>query len=195
MGQKKLILISALLATMACSCGSSNGEKSSYLDSTMSIKTTTISETSSPTASKVKFEPFNNVDDVRQKLSAVGIGELGNWRDDDMGGFSSITSYHQFGGSERPNNLAYYLESDNSSSIKTLKLVLNINSGSKKTALSNFAETIEKTYKALHLEPDTKIMNEVKHGKELSGISETYTVRTELEKSSIETWKFIIETK
>jgi len=195
MRQKNLILISVLFATMTSSCGYSGGDNSSNSDTTVSMETTIPSETSSPTVSKVKFEPFNNVDDVRQKLSAVGIGELGRWRDDEIGDYMSITPYYQFGGGEIPNNLAYYLESDNSSSIKTLKLVLNINNGNKKAALSKFVETIGKTYKALGLEADTKIMNEAKFGKELSAESGTYTARTELEKSKIETWKFIIATK
>jgi hypothetical protein len=185
MGQKNLILISALLATMASSCGSSSGD----------METTTPSETSSPTASKVKLDLFNNVDDVRKKLSAIGIGELGRWRDDEMGGFMSITSYHQFGGGDMPNNLAYYLESNNSSSIKTLKLVLNINNGNKKLALSKFAETVGKTYKALGLTPNNQIMNAAKNGKEVKVDKDTHTEKIELEKSRIETWKFLIETK
>ncbi|HYG03894.1 MAG TPA: hypothetical protein VD927_15710 [Chryseosolibacter sp.] len=179
----KLILISTLLAALSCSCSSSNGDNNS--------SSVAISETSS----KVRFAPFNNVEDVRQRLSAVGIGELGRWREDEMGGFISITPYHEFGDGEKLNNLACYLESQSANSIKTLKLVLNINNANKKAALSEFAEIIGKTYKALGLGPDTKIINEVKFGKELSAESETYKARTELEKSRIETWKFIFETK
>lgn len=195
MRQKNPILISVLFATMTSSCGYSGGDNTSNSYTTVSKETTIPSETSSPTVSKVKFEPFNNVDDVRQKLSTVGIGELGPWRNNEIGDYMSITPYYQFGGNEIPNNLAYYLESDNSSSIKTLKLVLNINNGNKKAALSKFVETIGKTYKVLGLEADTKIMNEAKFGKELSGESGTYTARTEVEKSKIETWEFIIATK
>lgn len=77
MGQKQILLVSALLATIFSSCGSSSGDKTSNADTTVPMETTLPSETSSTTASKVKFEPFNNVDEVRQKLSAVGIGELG----------------------------------------------------------------------------------------------------------------------
>ncbi|RYE56273.1 MAG: hypothetical protein EOP48_08380 [Sphingobacteriales bacterium] len=195
MGQKNLILISAFLAAIFSSCGCSTGDKTSNADTTVPMETTKPSETSLPTESKVKFEPFNNVDDVRKKLSEVGIGELGRWRDDELGGYISITPYHQFGGGDMPNNLAYYLEGDNLSSIKTLKLVLNINNENKKAALSKFVETIGKTYRALGLGADTKIMNEAKFGQELSAESETYTAKTELEKSNIETWKFVITTK
>ncbi len=130
-----------------------------------------------------------------QKLSAVGIGELGKWRDDEMGGYMSVTPYYQFGDSDVLNNLAYYLESDNSSSIKTLKIVLNINNGDKKSALSKLGDTIGKTYRALGMEPDTNIINDLKFGQELKRERDTYKMRTEVEKSRIETWKFVIETK
>lgn len=112
-----------------------------------------------------------------------------------MGGYMSITPYHQFGDGTPPNNLAYYLESDNPNSIKTLKLVLNISDGNKKPALAKFAEVIGKTCSALRIPPDTKIMAAAKVGKELSAQSGDYTTRTKLEKSRIDTWKFIIETK
>ena len=195
MGQKKLLLISALLITIMYSCNSSNWDNDSNSDTNDKMETTSASEASSTTASKVKFAPFKNIDDVRQKLSAVGIGELGSWRDDQMGGYMSITSYYQFGGGDQPSNLAYYLAGDNSSSIKTLEIVLNINHGDKKRALSKFGETIRKTYKAVGLEPDTKIINELKFGKLLKSESGTYKARTEVEKSGTETWKFLIETK
>ncbi len=107
----------------------------------------------------------------------------------------SITSYYQFGGGNLPNNLAYYLESDNANSIKTLKLVLNINNGNKKPALIKFADTVGKTFKALGLTPNKQIMNAAKRGEEVKYTRDNYTERIELEKSRIETWKFVIETK
>jgi hypothetical protein len=195
MRKKNIILISALLATMAFSCGSPNGDKTSNPDAVLPVDTTMPLGTSSKKISKVKFEAFNNVDNVRQKLSAVGIGELGRWRDDGRRGFSSASPYYQFDGGEIPNELAYFLQSDDSTYIKTLKLVLNINNGKKKSALAKFAETIGKTYEALGLGPDTKIMNEAKHGKELKGESGTYRASIAEEKPGRETWEFVIETK
>lgn len=195
MRQKILIAISALLAIMVSSCGSSNYEKNLSSDITIPIETTTPSETYAVTASKVKFEPFNNVDNVRQKLSAVGIGELGSWRDNEMGGFMSITTYYQFGSDNPSNNLAYYLESDNPGSIKTLKLVLNINNGNKKPALLKFAETVVKTHEVLGLAQNNQIINAAKIGKEIKVDKDSHTEKIELEKSRIETWEFVIETK
>ena len=188
----KFLLFLAIITT-ATSCGSSDTGTETV--STAQETTTTPSEISTNSSSKVKFEPFNNIDNVRQKLSSVGIGDLGRWRDDEMGDYMSITSYHQFGGGNMPNNLAYYLESDNSNSIKTLKLVLNINNRNKKPALSKFAKTVDKTYKVLGLTPNNQIMNAAKSGKEIKVDKGTHSEKIELEKSRIETWKFIIETK
>ena len=180
-----------LLTSFTFSCGNSDRNQNVNVEDSLSKD----NAASSQTITKVKFEPFNNVDDVRQKLSSVGIGDLGRWRDDEMGGYMSITPYYEFGDNTKPNNLAYYLERDNSSSIKTLKLVLNINNGDRKAAIAKFNEVISETYRALKLEPDTKTLNLLKYGKELSAESEFYTTRTEKVKSNIESWNFIIETK
>ena len=187
MRQFKSLLFTTIILTFI-SCGSSETKTSSEK------KDPSTSENTSSKA-KVKFEPFNNIEDTRQKLSAVGIGELGTWRDDQIGGYMSITTYHQFGGGNIPNNLAYYLESDNQDNIKSLKLVLNINSGNKKVALTTLAETVDKTYQALGLTPNNQIIALIKAGKETKAEKDTYTEQVKLEKSKIETWHFIIKTK
>src|SRR5690606_14230632 len=108
-------------------------------------KGNTEEKTETLVADRVKVESFNDVDGTRSKLSTVGIGELGKWRDDEMGGFISITNYYTFGENDL-NNLAYYLESDNSDYVTTLKLVLNINNKIEKgQALNNLTEVAEKT--------------------------------------------------
>lgn len=194
MGQKTNFLLSVLLVTTIASCVSSSGDIASDSGTTAAIEKKSSSDISSAT-STVKFEPFNNIDEVRQKLSAIGIGEFGNWGGDEMGSYMSITPYYQFGDGTPKNNLAYYLEGDKPNSIKTLQLVLNINNDNKKSALAKFAEIIGKTCTALGLPPDTKTMAAAKAGKELRAESGTYMTRTEQEKSRTETWKFIIETK
>jgi hypothetical protein len=187
MRQFKSLLTATIIITFI-SCGSSETKTSSDKQKELTTENPSSKE-------KVKFEPFNNIDDTRQKLSAVGIGELGTWRDDQMGGYMSITTYYQFGGGNIPNNLAYYLESDNQDNIKSLKLVLNINGGNKNVALKTLAETVDKTYQALGLTPNTQIITAIKAGKKIKLEKDTYTEQVKLEKSKIETWHFIIQTK
>jgi len=178
-----LKLLSIIFITMLIACNSNDQNLKNNSDSNVDSATT------------VKFVPFNNVDELRSKLSLIGIGELGKWREDGMGGYMSITPYYEFGDESKPNNIALYLESDNSSTIKTLKMVLNIYNNDSKNAISEFIDVIDKTYKVLGLETDTKILNELKHGKELKAESENYKCETIKVKSNIETWKFIVETK
>lgn len=186
-----ILLLAIFTTPISCS---SSGTGTEIVSNSQQSPVTPLG-TSHTLPSIVKFNPFNNINSVRINLSSVGIGDLGRWRNDEMGGYISITSYHHFGGGNMPNNLAYYLESDNSNAIKTLKLVLNINNGNKKTALLKFAKTIERTYKALDLIQNSEIIKAAKTGKELKVDKETHIEKIELEKSLIETWKFIIETK
>ncbi len=195
MKKRYLVLTSVFLTTIIFSCAPSSSDEISNTETAAPTETTAPSGTIAVTAPKVKFVPFGNVDEVRQKLSSVGIGELGMWKDDGMGGYMSITPYHEFGGETPQNNIAYYLESDNSSYIKTLKLVLNINNGDKKPALEKFADIIGKTFTALGMSSDAKMIASAKTGKELKTAEDTYTASVKLDKSRIETWKFVMETK
>ncbi|SEK39601.1 hypothetical protein SAMN04488505_101118 [Chitinophaga rupis] len=171
------VLCLATIITAASSCGSAETQKAA---------------TAAP--SPVKLSQFNDVEDVQKRLSAAGIGELRKWKGDGFGYLSS-SPYFSFGEGELPDNMAYYLESDNANNIKKLKLVLNINTANKKTALSKFAETVEKTYNVLELPPSSEIVKAAVTGKATEIDKDTYTESIELEKSNIETWKFVIETK
>jgi len=144
--------------------------------------------------SPVKLAQFNNVKDVQKRLSAAGIGELRKWKGDSFG-YMSSSPYFSFGEGGLPDNMAYYLESDDPNNIKKLKLVLNINTANKKTALSKFSETVEKTYKVLDLPSSSEIVKAAATGKATDIDKGTHTESIVLEKSNIETWKFIIEAK
>jgi len=158
-------------------------------------KGTTEEKTETLVAARVKLESFNDIDGTRTKLSTVGIGELGKWRDDEMGGFMSITNYYTFGENEL-NNLAYYLESDNSDYVTTLKLVLNINNKSEKgQALNKLTEVAEKTFKVLNLDFPGELQKAIKKEKPLIIDGDNFTSELKLEKSKIDTWTIKITTK
>jgi len=157
----------------------------------------TIAENKSEakTADKVRVEIFNDVESTRAKLSTVGIGDLGKWRDDEMGGFMSITSYYTFVESEL-NNLAYYLESDNSNYVTSLKLVLNINNkAGKGQALTKLTEVTEKTFNVLSLPLPDELLKSIKNEKPLIIDGENFTSELKLEKSKIDSWTIKITTK
>lgn len=145
-----------------------------------------------------KIVAFNNVNGLIVSLSQNGLGNLGSWRSDDIGGFMSITEYYRFGAVSKvnglENNLAYYLESGNETYVEKLTLVLNIfNSYERKSALSKFRITIEKTFKSLKLSPPPRLISSLGEPKAYSYTNKVFKVGLEREKNNIESWKFIIK--
>jgi hypothetical protein len=143
----------------------------------------------------VRLHCFNDIDKTRSKLSTVGIGELGKWRDDDMGGFISITPYYTFGKNQL-NNLAYYLESDNQNYIVTLKLILNINNKTEKIqALRKLSEVTKKTFDVINLKLSDSLLNSIAEEKPVTVDQEDFTSELEFQKSNIDTWIIKITSK
>lgn len=92
--------------------------------------------------------------------------------------------------------MAYYLSSDVEDYVKTLKLVLNINSKKeKRKALNKFKDTVEATFKSLKLQMPKGLKEAITKEKEFSADNEAFTTYLILDKSNIETWKLTIETK
>lgn len=142
-----------------------------------------------------KLPIFNNIENTRIALSGNGIGNLSDWKSDQMGGFMSMTPYFQFGSGMPQNNLAYYLESKDESYIQTAKLILNINNKSeKKQALSRFNEITNTTFKSLLLEIPKGLNDAIEKSKEFESNSETFSTSLKLDKGKIDTWTLQIET-
>lgn len=165
------------------SCGNS---------STKTENETTISSNSS----QAKLEIFNDISKTIKVLSENGIGNLGDWKSDQMGGFFSITNYFQFGGGTMPNNIAYYLESENENHIQTAKLTLNINNKNEKSqALAKFKDLTAVTFKSLSLEIPNGLIESIETEKEFENSNDIFSVSTELDKSKIDTWNLKITSK
>lgn len=180
---KSITLISIIVTTLIfSSCSNQNKQ----------------SNTESKSLAKSKIEVFNDIEKTRSILSKNGIGELGIWRSDGIGGYMSITDYFQFGGNSNTmkNNLAYYIESSNNSQIERLKIVLNINNkNEKKIALSKFKEITEKTFNSLSIEIPENLIFSIENEKEFQFENQYLNVGLKLDKSNIDTWKMIIQTK
>ncbi len=147
-----------------------------------------------------KIEVFNDIDQTRQTLSQNGIGELGTWKSDGMGGYMSITSYHEFGTNSTgmKNNLAYYLESESEDFVDKVKLVLNINNeneNEKDQALTKFKNLTEETFRDLSIDMPKDLITAIDNEKEFQFENEKYSTTLNLDKSKIDTWKLIIDSK
>jgi hypothetical protein len=146
-----------------------------------------------------KNKIFNEVAEVRTKLSSVGIGELKQWRNDSYS-WKSSSPYFSFGSASSDNgmqnSLAFYLESNNESYIETIKLVLNINNSSEKSqALLLLDKTAQKTFTSLKLKLPNGLSTAIKSGDNFTSDNPEYKVSLTLDRSKLDTWKLTIETK
>lgn len=186
--QSKLLTAVTLLAFLT-GCGGNSSSTDNNLSSTDQSVTTTATP-------KAQLPMFNDISKTRQALSANGIGTLGEWESDQMGGFMSITPYFQFGGGNIKNNLAYYLESENENYIKTLKLTLNINNkNEKKQALTKFKNLITPTFNSLLLKVPKELIEAVEKENEFNKTEDIFSTSLKLDKSKIDKWTLKIETK
>lgn len=146
-----------------------------------------------------KVTLFNDVSAVQKALGQNGIGALRKWRGDELGWMSS-SDYYSFGSSSADNgmqnNLAYYLESNNQNSVKTVKLILNINNATEKSeALSLLGKTAQETFTSLNLQIPKGLINAIKSGKYFNADNSNFSISFSLDKSKIDTWKLTLETK
>lgn len=189
---KTITILTLGLTLILTSCDNSN-------TSDKTTATGQVNASTEPTTPKMKVDIFNDIDKTRTVLSQNGIGQLKNWRSDDMGGYMSITDYFQFGNNSTggmQNNLAYYLESDNEHCIKTAKLVLNINNKSEsKQALTKFRETAEATYKSLSLAIPSGLLDAITKAENFQDSNDNFSTSLKLDKSNIDTWGLTIKTK
>ncbi len=148
----------------------------------------------------LKIGLFNNVIALQDALSKNGIGELRKWRTDETGGWMSASNYFEIESetnkNSNPSNLAYYLESENESYVKTLKLVLNINNmNEKERALEYFKKFVQKTFNSLNLPIPIGMINAIEDNQEFKKEETNYFSSIKLKKSRIDTWELTIETK
>lgn len=139
---------------------------------------------------------FENIEHVRSSLSSVGIGTLGEWKEDGMGGYMSITSYYQIEGdnSSMPNNLAYYLESTKSDKIESIKLVFNLNNSEAKIlAIEKYKDVALQTFKKLDIPFSKELQNAIFNLKEYSAQIDNVQIIHTLQQSNIKTWVLTIK--
>ena len=181
---KKLTLILIALAIFAFTSCNQSASKSS-------------SSKSKTEAQKKNEGVFGNPSKLCAALSQNGIGELKGWKNPMDMGWSSLTDYYQFGpqknGVGMQNNIAYYLEG-NETAVMNLTINLNINNAAdKKNALNFLAEVTEKTFSSLNLTIPPNLKKAILSSEDYNGEVNDFLVSNKLEKSKIETWKVIIK--
>ena len=144
-----------------------------------------------------KIKEFNNVEGVISKLSNNGIGILRGWKKDELGWYS-FSDYYNFGSNSNglQNNIAYYINSRQKEYVNEVKLVLNINNKNEtKNALSFLNKLFEKTLKSLEITVPDNFHQNVLNREEFKYTNEAFDINLKLDKSKIETWNILIESK
>lgn len=143
---------------------------------------------------KAMLDIFNNINKTRGLLSQNGIGELHSWKSDQMGGFMSITDYYNI--QNTLSNVSYYLESDNESYIKTLRLVLNINKKNEsKKSISFFTDKVSATFNGLSLDIPEGLLAAINKGDTFNSENDNFTTSFSVDKNNIDIYTLKIETK
>ncbi len=139
---------------------------------------------------------LTDIDGTRSKLSAVGIGPLEKWMDDEMGGFMSVSPFYEFGAGAPSNNIGYCLLSEESTRIQQIMIVLSLNNGDRDEALKMFSDIIAKTYRALGFALDGAVSSAASAGHSYSrqdnGCSETIALR-DFKPTPVEKYMFVLE--
>ena len=184
---KSNLFINALLLTIIVVSGSCN------------LHTGTNTKTTVKVTGNRKFEPFNDVDNAKAKLSKVGIGQLSEWKENGNSTISSVTPYYQFGDASSngmKNNLSYHLKSQSYHTIDTLTLVLSINNSlQKKEALKKFSEAIQSTFSQLSTDIPAGLLSAIDSSSNFKSDKDKFSTEIKLDELKIETWKFTIATK
>lgn len=195
---KTVTITTLVLTKLLTSCGFSTNDNSKNQSPAIDTLVITEKQAMKNVAPK-KTKIFNEVSQVRSKLSEIGIGNLGQWENDSYSWMSS-SSYYLFGSASTENgmqnNLAYYLESQSENFIETIELVLNVNNSDEKSqALSLMDKTSLKTFTSLSLKMPDGLSNSIKSGKNFNSENSDFKVSLLLVKSRIETWRLTIEPK
>lgn len=181
---KANFLVIGLSLMFLVGCGNSNSRQNT-------TNTEVSTEKENP-----KIALFSEIDKTIAWLTLSGIGQLGNWQSDGMGEYFSVSPYYQFGSGTPQNNLAYNLVSENSKYIQKVNLILNINNGSeRKQALQKFSEIAKKTLETLEIKIPEGLINAAKTGREFNFENDTYLVSVKLDKSNIEIFTLLIQSK
>lgn len=146
----------------------------------------------------VNVTAFNDVETLRQNLSANGIGELREWKNPDGYQWMSITSYYDFGSSVNGihNSLAYYLTSQRPEYVQQLRLVLDVhNKNESNAALNRYATAGKATFLALSESEPAGLGKALQTGKAFAYSDSKMNVVNEVERSYITTYKLIITAK
>jgi hypothetical protein len=194
---KKALTLLCLLSIALNSCQSS---ESTSTPPNAPVAAAPPAPVTPPVVTSAKFAKFNQPNELRNKLSMNGLGELHHWHN--SGGeayFMSITDDYEFGSpaaSSLRNNMGYQLTGTELSHAQELELYLDIfNASERADALKRLQVAVGKTFQTLGIKKPNKIFTALKTNKPFTQEAANYTVKFYRDQSNIESWKLKITSK
>ncbi|GAB3044749.1 hypothetical protein GCM10027185_55740 [Spirosoma pulveris] len=119
---------------------------------------------------------------------------MSNWHYDGLGW--SASSLYEFGSSgigQLRNNLTLYLESSRQNEVQTLKVKVSIpNMNQKSRALTQYASTVEKAFKAIGEPIPDDLTTALRRGKPYAKETPTMSIENRLEDGQYNSWVLIV---
>lgn len=144
------------------------------------------------------IKAFTDVGKTLSLLSDVGIGSMRPWRSDELG-YMSSTPYYEFGtagANGLRNNLAFYVESPDPSSVRVVKLMLNINNGNASAAARRkYTSVVTSAMRAFGITVPERLKSALLKGRSFTIETPTATVSNQHHEDRIEWEKLVIESK
>jgi hypothetical protein len=190
---KSTLAYLVLLLSVACS-SPNQGRVTQGPDSSKEDSASLAKVKSPPASEPLKIQLFNDVAKTQKKLATIGTGAMRNWHYDGLG--FSASSLYEFGppgiGQHR-NCLTLYLESSRQHEVQTLKVKVSIpNKNQKSRALTQYASTVEKAFKAIEEPIPDDLTTALRRGKPYTKETPTMSIENRLEDGQYDSWILII---
>lgn len=140
---------------------------------------------------------FNNPQKLCSILSEVGIGQLYEWKPDEISGWYSITDRYMIEPiNERitlGNNMFYLLEG-NETNVRQIVIYVNINvSSEKKSTIKFLREVTTKTFKAINIQLPKELIQAITDSKSYNTSIKEFDLSVLYEKDRIENFEVKIK--
>ncbi len=182
-----------LLLSVACS-SPNQGRATQSPDASKADSASVAKAKSSPATEPLKIQLFNDVARTQKKLVAVSRGARRNWHYDGLGW--SASSLYEFGSpgiGQLRNTLTLYLESSRQTEVQTLKVQVSIpNMNQKSRALTQYASTVEKAFKAIGEPIPDDLTTALRRGKPYTKETPTMSIENRLEDGQYTSWVLIV---
>ncbi|MEO5977797.1 MAG: hypothetical protein ABIS36_14915 [Chryseolinea sp.] len=153
-----------------------------------------INDSLNASTTKAKIPSFNRVDESIDKLSAIGIGKMTEWK----GAATEFTSFTPpFAlGEKKMNNVAFVIESADRNYITSFKVILNIGDPKEsRQALAKLKEIITKAFEALGIQLPTPLPNAILNTKEVIVDGVDYGTSFKSDSTKVPTWTLRVTTR